>query len=84
MVLETLNEVDSERRCYRLVGGVLVERTVKDVIPALDHNKEQVSGSALLICKFVQVDQLCNWIGCTSIIKKSMNEHTTIICNVCV
>ncbi|XP_072049935.1 prefoldin subunit 2-like [Amphiura filiformis] len=43
LVLETLNEVDGERRCFRLVGGVLVERTVKDVIPALDHNKDQLA-----------------------------------------
>ena len=25
-----------------MVGGVLVERTVKDVLPALEHNNEQV------------------------------------------
>ncbi|XP_072166197.1 prefoldin subunit 2-like [Diadema setosum] len=42
LVLETLKEVDGERKCFRLVGGVLVERTVKDVIPALTHNKEQI------------------------------------------
>ncbi|XP_030833531.1 prefoldin subunit 2 [Strongylocentrotus purpuratus] len=42
LVLETLQEVDGERKCFRLVGGVLVERTVKDVLPALTHNKEQI------------------------------------------
>ncbi|XP_071485359.1 prefoldin subunit 2-like [Diadema antillarum] len=42
LVLETLKEVDGERKCFRLVGGVLVERTVKDVIPALTHNKDQI------------------------------------------
>lgn len=40
-----MKEVDEARRCYRMVGGVLVERTVKEVLPALENNKEQVSRS---------------------------------------
>ena len=43
LVIETLKDVDDDRRCFRLVGGVLVERTVKDVLPALVNNKDQVS-----------------------------------------
>ncbi|XP_029107182.1 prefoldin subunit 2 [Scleropages formosus] len=43
LVIDTLKEVDPSRRCYRLVGGVLVERTVKEVVPALESNKEQIS-----------------------------------------
>ena len=43
LVIETLRDVDDDRRCFRLVGGVLVERTVKDVLPALVNNKDQVS-----------------------------------------
>uniref|UniRef100_A0A3P9IT50 Prefoldin subunit 2 n=1 Tax=Oryzias latipes TaxID=8090 RepID=A0A3P9IT50_ORYLA len=43
LVIETLKEVDPSRKCYRLVGGVLVERTVKEVLPALENNKEQIS-----------------------------------------
>ena len=42
LVIETLKEVDPERRCFRMVGGVLVERTVKEVLPALQNNHEQV------------------------------------------
>lgn len=45
LVIDTLKEVDEARKCYRMVGGVLVERTVKEVLPALESNKEQVSGS---------------------------------------
>lgn len=40
--MDALKKVDSERRCFRMVGGVLVERTVKDVLPALQYNSEQV------------------------------------------
>nr|CAG4652354.1 EOG090X0L97 [Triops cancriformis] len=43
LVVETLEEVEPARKCFRLVGGVLVERTVKEVLPALKHNKEQLA-----------------------------------------
>lgn len=41
-MLETLKTVAPERRCYRLVGGVLCARTVKDVMPELDSNRGQL------------------------------------------
>lgn len=44
-MLATLDEAlteEPDRKCFRLVGGVLVERTVKDVVPALQTNKEGV------------------------------------------
>ncbi|KAL5020063.1 hypothetical protein ScPMuIL_002955 [Solemya velum] len=43
LVIETLKEVDDDRKCFRMVGGVLVERTVKDVLPALGNNKDQMA-----------------------------------------
>lgn len=43
-VIEALKGVEPERRCFRMIGGVLVERTVKDVLPALENNKQQISG----------------------------------------
>ncbi|KAG2757507.1 hypothetical protein CY34DRAFT_800192 [Suillus luteus UH-Slu-Lm8-n1] len=45
LVLSTLNEalqVEPGRKCFRLIGGVLVERTVKDVVPALQTNREGI------------------------------------------
>ena len=40
--MNTLKEADPDRRCFRMVGGVLIERTVKEVLPSLEENMEQV------------------------------------------
>ncbi|KAL8304056.1 hypothetical protein RB601_007439 [Gaeumannomyces tritici] len=40
LVLETLEPLPGDRKCFRLINGVLVERTVKDVVPALKTNAE--------------------------------------------
>lgn len=42
VVIEALKNVDSSRKCFRMIGGVLVERTVGDVLPALENNRKQV------------------------------------------
>ena len=42
MVIATLQNVNEDRRCFRLVGGVLTERKVKDVLPALISNLEKL------------------------------------------
>lgn len=41
-VIDTLKTVDDSRKCFRLIGGVLCERTVKDVLPQLNDAKEQL------------------------------------------
>ena len=45
LVVKTLAEVyerEPERTCFRLVGGVLVERTVKDVLSTLQTTMDGV------------------------------------------
>jgi len=39
LVEETLEPLDPDRRAFRLVGGVLVERTVKEVLPSVKENR---------------------------------------------
>ncbi|KAL1423122.1 hypothetical protein MTO96_021501 [Rhipicephalus appendiculatus] len=61
LVAEALQKVDGDRRCYRMVGGVLVERTVKDILPAVERNRENISKSVeLLNEKIVQKGQEVN------------------------
>ncbi|KAL8693804.1 MAG: hypothetical protein Q9218_001452 [Villophora microphyllina] len=40
LVLETLKPLPDDRKCFRMINGVLVERTVKDVMPALQTNSD--------------------------------------------
>jgi len=35
--------LDEERKCFRLIGGVLVERKICDVLPTLVKNRGEVS-----------------------------------------
>mgnify|MGYP003876333751 CR=1 FL=1 len=42
MVIRALEAVPKGRRCFNLVGGVLVERTVDEVIPSLKNNVQGV------------------------------------------
>jgi len=39
-VLETLTPLPGERKCFRMINGVLAERTVNDVLPALQTNAD--------------------------------------------
>ncbi|CAJ0915530.1 17858_t:CDS:2, partial [Entrophospora sp. SA101] len=43
-VIDTLAPLSGDRKCFRLVGGVLAERTVKDVLPALQTNYDMIQG----------------------------------------
>ena len=54
LVMNALQPLDPKRKCFRMVGGVVVERTVEEVLPAVQKNKEQAclrraSASALAL-----------------------------------
>lgn len=42
LVINAIRPLDPSRRCYRMIGGVLVERTIKEVLPAVQRNKEGI------------------------------------------
>lgn len=46
-MLKTLEKLDPARRCFRSIGGVLVERTVGEVVPAVTLNKDNVRDLAM-------------------------------------
>jgi Prefoldin subunit len=64
--VETLQPLPDERKCFRMVNGVLVERTVKDVLPALKTNSDalrQLLDKLLKEYKSKQ-DEMDNWKVC--------------------
>ena len=42
LVLETLKGVENDRKCFRMVGGILVQRTVGEIVPALASNADKM------------------------------------------
>src|SRR5262249_42042513 len=49
LVVETLEPLEGTRKCFRMVGEVLMERTVQDVLPLLKTNEQGAStGPGLL------------------------------------
>ena len=48
IVIETLEGVAGDRKCFRMVGGVLVERTVSEVLPALVSNRDKMGEQIFL------------------------------------
>jgi prefoldin subunit 2 len=42
LVINAIQNLNKDRKCYRLVGGVLVERTVGEVLPAVQKNRDNI------------------------------------------
>jgi len=44
VVIESLKPMPEDRKCFRMIGGTLVERTVGEVIPALEETRVGLKG----------------------------------------
>lgn len=42
VVMDTLKKAEPDRKCFRLVGGVLVGRTVKEILPGLEQQRSNI------------------------------------------
>ena len=58
LVLGAFSKVEEGRKCYRMVGGVLMERTVGEVGPALEYEFVFSVVIFLFIVACVYVEQL--------------------------
>ncbi|NXS63277.1 PFD2 protein, partial [Brachypteracias leptosomus] len=52
LVIETLREVDPTRKCYRMVGGILVERTVKEISKIIESLGQQLQAKGRELNEF--------------------------------
>ncbi|KAJ1531628.1 hypothetical protein ONE63_000300 [Megalurothrips usitatus] len=43
IVVDTMKDLDGDRKCFQLIGGVLCERTVKDVLPQLTLKRDSLA-----------------------------------------
>jgi prefoldin subunit 2 len=42
MVIDTLTPMEQNRKCWRMIGDILVERTVGEFLPAVKNNYDGV------------------------------------------
>ena len=81
-VVDTLKVLDADRKCFRLVGGVLVERKVGDTLPELQETHAGVrSRRALRLAAADSIQpSLSSHPTATSSLSLSLS-HTTQILN---
>ncbi len=87
LVVEAFEEVnDKNRKCFRRIGGVLVERTVSEVLPSLQNNKEMINKlietlKTQFFSKGKQINEYINYMEMHSILIntfiRKMNERKT-------
>lgn len=80
-VLETLEPLAGHRKCFRMINGVLVEMTVKDVLPPLKTNTEGLKkvGKELegqLVSKQKELDE---WKVSQPALEKSVSRHLGLL-----
>ena len=74
LVLDAFKSVEPDRRCYRLIGGVLIEKTVKEVKPSLEENLLNVCTYNRLSATISQIDKAIGNLNET--IRKRREERT--------
>jgi len=57
LVLEKLQTLEPERKAFRLVGGVLVERTVGEVLPVVSESLSKVKFIVILFVTMTFVNR---------------------------
>lgn len=50
LVVKTLEPLDASRKCFKLLGDILVERTVGEVLPTVNENKNNLLSVSWVAC----------------------------------
>eukprot|EP00032_Breviata_anathema_P001071 JZ551523.1.p1 GENE.JZ551523.1~~JZ551523.1.p1 ORF type:complete len:116 (+),score=41.93 JZ551523.1:110-457(+) len=43
LLLDTIRPFNAERKCWRMISGILVEHTIGEVIPAIEQNRTGIT-----------------------------------------
>lgn len=70
LVVESLSKLEDERKAFRLIGGVLVEKTVGEVLPVVNQNYSGV--------RFIFVFSFLDYINSLHIILYYFFKYTII------
>jgi prefoldin subunit 2 len=57
LVMAALKPLDPARKCFRMIGNVVVERTVAEVLPAVEKNRDQISGTVKMFTEMMAKKQ---------------------------
>ena len=52
LVIDALKPLDPNRKCFRMVGDVVVERTISEVFPAVVKNRDAIILATALLCVY--------------------------------
>eukprot|EP00954_Amorphochlora_amoebiformis_P021974 1349966-Amorphochlora_amoeboformis.AAC.1 len=78
LVVNTIKDLEPTRRCFRLIGGVLVERTIKEVLPAVKRNLEGVTNHFEMIrgtLRIVSMNQIEGMVKSLSEARKAKQKE---------
>lgn len=82
LVIDTLSTLPSDRKCFRLVNGVLVERTVADALPLLQANHANVNlfilafkTLTLFVARHTLLDHKSHWQSQRSTCRQTKGNH---------
>ena len=66
LVLETLEPLPGDRKCFRMINGVLTERTVADIVPILQTNQDGLKKTLEELVKQYKTrqDEMEKWKVC--------------------
>ena len=64
--METLQPLSGDRKCFRMINGVLTERTVKEVVPILQTNSDGLKKALEELVKQYKLkqDEMEKWKVC--------------------
>jgi hypothetical protein len=81
LVLDTLTPLPATRKCFRMINGVLVERTVGDVLPQLQSNADNMNKVLVELAKQYKTkqDDMEKWKVRLKLSRVEMKDNANLV-----